>query len=114
MESNKQTQRNSRSNLEPGKPGPGRPKGSLNRSTAFLRDLVLAVNDKLDEADKGLEYQALKNPEWFLEHFLKPMLPKNIDIGPADGKGLNWNITIRDPKDTAAAEEDEDNEDFLL
>ena len=99
------------SNNPPGnpnlKPGPGRPKGSQNKSTVIIKDIILGALQHLEDNGKGLQVLAEKRPEWFYEHFIKQLIPKGIDFNPADGKGLNWNITIRD---TAV----DDNEDFLL
>jgi hypothetical protein len=48
-----------------GKPGPGRPKGSLNKTTAAIKDMVTQA---LDDAG-GVDYltaQAIDNPTAFL------------------------------------------------
>lgn len=91
------------------KPGPGRPKGSQNKHTIIIKDKILEAWQHLEDNDKGLKVQAEKDPTWFYEHFIKQLIPKGIDLNPTDSKSLNWSITIKD-----AAEEDEDNEDFLL
>ena len=57
---NKQTEE-----IGSGKPGPGRPKGSLNKTTAAIKEMVVQA---LDEAG-GVEYlrnQAATNPTAFL------------------------------------------------
>ena len=67
-----------------GKPGPGRPKGSKDKIPQDLKKRVLAVWAQLEAEGKGLHEEAKKKPAWFYENFLKPMLPKNVDIG-SDG-----------------------------
>lgn len=63
--------------------GPGRPKGARNKFSLNLRDQILSIADDLDKRKKGLKDCAEGNPQWFLENFLKPMIPKDIklDIG---------------------------------
>ena len=68
-----------KSNLPPG-PGPGRPKGLKNKLPLDLKKRVFAVWDQLEAEGKGLESEARKKPLWFYENFLKPMLPKNVDM----------------------------------
>jgi len=62
------------------KPGPGRPKGSKNKTPRDLVEKVLKIEADLAENNKGLADQAKAHPKWFLENFIKPLLPKNMDI----------------------------------
>lgn len=60
MADNKQTE-----DIGAGKPGPGRPKGSVNKTTAAIKEMVVQA---LDDAG-GIEYlvaQARDNPTAFL------------------------------------------------
>lgn len=62
-----------------GKPGPGRPKGSQNKTTALLKDAILQA---ATAADKGglvgyLKGQALENPGPFMA-LLGKVLPLQI------------------------------------
>lgn len=61
------------------KPGPGRPKGSKDKITSDLKQRVMETLAKLDKDKKGLAECADKDPKWFLENFVKPLLPKNIE-----------------------------------
>ena len=65
-------------NLTPG--GPGRPKGCKNKIPNDIKLRVLAVWEDLEKKNKGLGDVAKKDPRWFYENFLKPMLPKNVDL----------------------------------
>ena len=65
-------------------PGPGRPKGLKNKITTDLKQLVLDTLEKLQKEGKGLTEEAQKDPRWFFEHFVKPMLPKDIKIDPGE------------------------------
>jgi len=65
-----------------GKPGPGQPKGSPNRNTKALREMILGA---LDDAG-GQEYlaqQAIENPGPFMT-LLGKVLPKSVDLSPED------------------------------
>jgi hypothetical protein len=67
---------------ESGNPN-GRPKGAKNLITTDLKQLVLDTLAKLEKEGKGLDAEASKDPKWFFEHFVKPMLPKDIKIDPS-------------------------------
>ena len=71
------TRKAAKSNLKG--PGPGRPKGLKNKLPADLKQRVLATLEKLDRDKKGLDECASQDPKWFLENFIKPLLPKNIE-----------------------------------
>ena len=62
------------------KPGPGRPKGSKDKLPKALKDRVVAVWNQLEAEGKGLYETAKVNPEWFYNNFVKPMLPKDIEV----------------------------------
>ena len=66
-------------------PGPGRPKGSKDKIPRNLKDKILAIAEDLEKKGIGLNKQAEEDPKWFFEHFLKPMLPKDVKID-ADSK----------------------------
>lgn len=70
-------------------PGPGRPKGCKNKITANLKDRVVEVWQSLEKKNIGLNTQAEKDPRWFLENFLKPMLPKDVKIDGDMGITIN-------------------------
>ena len=62
----------------------GRPKGALNKLPRNLVDRVLEITANLEEQGKGLQHCAEKDPKWFFENFLKPMIPKNLLLGGAE------------------------------
>lgn len=66
-------------------PGAGRPKGSKNKLPRDLKDRVLHVWEKLEAEGKGLYDEAEKDPPWFYANFVKPMLPKNVELTGEDG-----------------------------
>jgi len=65
----------------------GRPRGAKNKLPRNLVDRVLEVSANLEEQGKGLQDCAEKDPKWFFENFLKPMIPKNILLGGAEQAG---------------------------
>ncbi|MBW2411898.1 MAG: hypothetical protein JRF72_19050 [Deltaproteobacteria bacterium] len=68
------------------KPGPGRPKGTKNKFTQVLVDLVFDIEKELTEKKKGLKDCAEQDPKWFYEKFLSKLLPKPVDVS-ADVSG---------------------------
>ena len=62
----------------------GRPKGARNKLPRNLVDRVLEISANLEEQGKGLQDCAEKDPKWFFENFLKPMIPKNVLLGGAE------------------------------
>jgi hypothetical protein len=58
----------------------GRPVGSKNRLPRDLVDQVLEISADLDREGKGLHACARKNPWWFYQNFVKPILPKNVNL----------------------------------
>jgi hypothetical protein len=58
----------------------GRPKGARNKLPRDLVERVLQISDDLDKQGKGLAHLATKNPRWFLENFLKRIIPKNVSV----------------------------------
>jgi len=62
----------------------GRPRGARNKLPRNLVDRVLEVSANLEEQGKGLQDCAEKDPKWFFENFLKPMIPKNVLLGGAE------------------------------
>ena len=59
----------------------GRPRGAKNKLPRDLVDRVLEISANLEEQGKGLQDCAEKDPKWFFENFLKPMIPKNVLLG---------------------------------
>lgn len=67
-----------------GKPGPGRPKGQPNKTTALLKDAILQAAQDADENGLVgyLKLQALENPGPFMA-LLGKVLPMQV-TGDAD------------------------------
>jgi len=66
----------------------GRPKGSKNKLRNDLVQQILEIADDLKNKGLGLAQTAEDNPKWFFEHFVKGLIPKNIEL---EGK-----LTIED------------------
>lgn len=77
MTADKQTSGN---RIGAGKPGPGRPKGSVNRSTALLKDAILQAATNAGGGDLAayLERQANEVPGPFLT-LLGKVLPTQVE-----------------------------------
>ena len=58
----------------------GRPKGSQNKLQKNIVEQLLDIHEKLETKGIGLEACAFENPKWFNEHFLKGLIPKNINM----------------------------------
>jgi len=83
---NKQTEKKRRA-------GPGRPKGSPNKTTALLKDAILTAAEKAGDKDGMvgyLEQQAKKNPGPFLS-LLGKVLP--LQVSGLDGGAIQ--VTFR-------------------
>lgn len=74
-----------------GKAGPGRPKGSVNKSTNAIKEMVLAALDKAGGEDY-LVRQSSENPTAFMT-LLGKVLPMQVS-GP-DGGDIGVITTIR-------------------
>ena len=59
---------------------PGRPKGAKKKLPRELVRKILAVTEYLEAKGKSLTAEAEKDPKWFYETFLKPMLPKRVNV----------------------------------
>lgn len=82
------------------KRGPGRPKGSKDKLPREIKQRVIDVWDKLEKGGKSLHVEAKKDPKWFYQNFVKPMLPKDVVVAgdpekPLEGK---WTIEIVKPE----------------
>jgi hypothetical protein len=59
--------------------GAGRKKGSKDKISRDLKQLVLDTAAKLEKEDKSLYDCAKDDPNWFYANFVKPMLPKEVN-----------------------------------
>lgn len=73
----------------------GRPKGVGNKLPRDLKAKVLAICDHLEAQQKGLQEEAEKDPQWFYTNFVKPMLPKNVEITGEDGGPVDMSLTVK-------------------
>jgi len=97
--------KNKQREIKPPK-SPGRPKGSLNKTTALLKDAILMAAEKAGndiDGNKGgmvayLKQQAKENPGPFMG-LLGKVLPMQV-VGPdgEDGKPTAIIVTVVDPK----------------
>ena len=90
-----------------GKPGPGRPKGSVNKTTALLKDAILKAAEEAGGSQGMVGYlaiQAEKNPGPFMS-LLGKVLPMQVNHGDADGKAINMPhlIALVPPNDDSKA-----------
>ena len=58
----------------------GRPRGAKNKHPRDLVERVLQISDDLDKQGRGLRKCAEKNPFWFFQNFVKPLIPKNVSV----------------------------------
>ena len=65
------------------KPGPGRPKGSPNKVTRDMREIVREAFEKAGGVDY-LVTQADANPKAFMG-ILAKLLPNTVEVDPTDG-----------------------------
>lgn len=61
-------------------PGQGRPKGVKNKLTVDVVQNILNVAEHLASTGQSLQDRAKLNPDWYYEHFYKPLVPKNINL----------------------------------
>ena len=58
----------------------GKPKGAKNKLRANLVQEILEIAQELKDEGIGLLDTAKGNPKWFFEHFVKGLIPKNIEL----------------------------------
>lgn len=58
----------------------GSRKGIPNKFPTALKEKVLHAAARLEAEGKDLGACAVANPEWFWENFVKPMLPKDVQV----------------------------------
>lgn len=68
----------------------GKKPGTKNRLPRDLVERILAIEADLTEKNKGLKDCAEANPQWFLENFIKPIIPKNIDMNLDGELKITW------------------------
>jgi len=80
----------------------GRPKGSKDKVTKNLKQMVLNAAERLEKEDKSLYDIAKDEPMWFYANFVKPMLPKDVIVsGDEDNPLVNRiEFTLVRPEDS--------------
>ncbi len=70
-----------RSNLEPGKPGPGRPPGSRNKHTVIAKEAIALAADKLGGVDRLVAWakEDAQNERVFWGTVYPKLLPLQVD-----------------------------------
>lgn len=72
--------------MAPKAPGgkPGRPKGSKNKTTQQIKDMIHEALE-LGGGTKVFVNFLRDYPVEFMQHLVKPMLPRNVDVGGVIG-----------------------------
>lgn len=70
----------------------GRPPGTKNKFPTALKDKVLHACAQLESLGKDLSSEATKDPRWFYENFVKPMLPKELWLAVDPNKPLTFRV----------------------
>ena len=85
-------------------PGKGRPKGTPNKVTAALKDMILgALADAGEELEPGgggqayLKAQALNNPKAFLP-LVGKVLPHDVRLSNPEGDDLSISVSFVHPE----------------
>lgn len=73
--------------------GMGRKAGSKNKFPTALKEKVLHACAHLEAQGKDLASCAEKDPPWFYENFVKPMLPKDVVVSGDKDNPLLVTIT---------------------
>jgi hypothetical protein len=68
----------------------GRPRGTKNKVPRDLIEKILFISNELDKQGKGLQACAEQQPDWFFEHFIKPVIPKNVDVNLEGEMKITW------------------------
>lgn len=58
----------------------GRPKGRKNKLSGDVVANILDTARQLEEQGMSLVDRAQLDPDWYYEHFYKPLVPKNINL----------------------------------
>ena len=65
----------------------GRPKGSKNKTTAQIVEIITTAHTNLVKAKKDLSVMAKEDPKWFYQHIWARLIPRDIKLDiPEDFK----------------------------
>jgi hypothetical protein len=76
----------------------GKPKGTKNKAPYKLVKEIIKIAKDLEKENKGLSHCAKQNPKWFFENFLKPIIPKNVDVSFDELPPLIFNMNFGEGK----------------
>lgn len=72
----------------------GRPKGSKNKFNQDIVQMILKIHGDLEKQGKGLKQIAKQDPKWFLENFVKPMIPRHQQFSGTDGEPIQVQVNF--------------------
>ena len=80
-----------RSNLAPGKPGPGRPPGSRNKTTVAAKEAIALAAEGLGGTKRLIQWakEDPKNEHAFWSSIYPKLLPLQVSGAGADGEHLH-------------------------
>lgn len=83
-----------RSNLTPGKPGPGRPPGSRNKTTVAAKEAIRLAAEGLGGADRLIDWarEDPQNERVFWGQIYTKLIPLDVEVeaGKRLAKALAW------------------------
>lgn len=90
-------------NIGNGKPGPGRPKGAVNKNTRLVKDAIAEAFDKLGGMERLVAWakESPENEKVFYTALLPKLIPVQTELSGANGGPLTFQEvrrTIVDPK----------------
>ena len=85
-----------RSNLTPGKPGPGRPPGSRNKTTVAAKEAICLAADRLGGVDRLVSWvkEDKKNESLFWGTIYPKLMPLQVDGAGDNGEHLH-SVTVK-------------------
>lgn len=79
-----------------GKPGPGRPKGSLNKTTRAAKDAIAEAAEALGGAERLTEWvkESPENEKVFWSSIYTKLIPVKTELSGPDGSPIPTTITV--------------------
>jgi hypothetical protein len=75
----------------------GRPKGARNKLPRDLAERIMRIADDLEARGKGLLGCAEQNPFWLYTTFMKPLIPKNVQLNDPEPLVIRFLDSRDDP-----------------
>lgn len=87
-----------RSNLEPGKPGPGRPPGSRNKTTTLAKEAIALAAEGLGGTERLIEWakETPENEKAFWTQLYSKLMP--LQVAGSDDGSPALTVVIRKPE----------------